>query len=84
MRVLAQVENGDRQFEIEISCNQEGSQTLRGGLGFFFLGWVWGAGVGRGRIPMKLPKFPLPQEVPNSTSILSHTVWPQFNFHVCK
>ncbi len=38
----------------------------------------------RERIPMKFPKFPLPQEVPNSTSILSHTVWPQFNFHVCK
>jgi hypothetical protein len=40
--------------------------------------------VGRGRIPMKFPKFPLSQEVPNSTSILSHTVWPQFNFHVSK
>jgi hypothetical protein len=37
--------------------------------------------VGRGRIPMK---FPLPQEDPNSTSISSQTVWPQFNFHVCK
>jgi len=25
-----------------------------------------------------------PPDVPNSTSILSHLVWPQFNFHILK
>jgi hypothetical protein len=24
------------------------------------------------------------QDIPNSTSILSHIVWPQFNFHIHK
>jgi hypothetical protein len=58
MRVLAQVENGDRQFEIEISCNQEGSTDTQRGLRFFF-SWVGlGGGCGEGEDSNEAPQIP--------------------------
>jgi hypothetical protein len=59
MRVLDQVENGVRQLEIEISCNQwEGSTDTQWGLRFFF-SWVGlGGGCGEGEDSNEVPPSP--------------------------
>jgi hypothetical protein len=69
MGVLVQVENDDQPFlEIEIPCSQwEGLSMLLG-------------------VPMcshQVPQVPnvFPEDVPNSTLVLSHIAWPQFNFY---
>jgi hypothetical protein len=84
-------------LEIEIACSQwEGSAHTHDGPCFFFLfrvGWGEVGGVifcFSSLFPMcaqhVLKRFPnfqcVPQDVPNSTSVLLHMVCPKFNSHV--